>query len=63
MSAALTNEDSCLDGFQVAKGRVKAMVTGRVHYLSKLISNALALVNTFAGNLIDVRHQSPQVVL
>nr|ABK22757.1 unknown [Picea sitchensis] len=49
MSAALTNEDSCLDGFQVAKGRVKAMVTGRVHYLSKLISNALALVNTFAA--------------
>jgi len=49
MSAALTNEDSCLDGFQVAKGKVKTIVTGRVHYVCKLISNALALVNTFAA--------------
>lgn len=49
MSAALTNQDSCLDGFKVAKGRVKGMVTDRVHYLCKLISNALALVNKFAA--------------
>lgn len=58
MSASLTNQDSCLDGFKVAKGRVKGMVTGRVHYLCKLISNALALVNKFAatkgGYKIDV---------
>jgi pectinesterase inhibitor-like protein len=49
MSAALTNEDSCLDGFQVAKGRVKAMVTGRVQKVCKMISNALALLNKFAA--------------
>lgn len=49
MSAALTNEDSCLDGFQPASGRVKAMVTPRVQKVSKLISNALALVNKFAA--------------
>jgi len=48
MSAALTNENSCLDGFQVVKGRVEAMVTARVHYMCKLISNALALINRFA---------------
>ncbi|GLJ13672.1 hypothetical protein SUGI_0217890 [Cryptomeria japonica] len=51
MSAALTNEDSCLNGFQaVQNGRVKILVQGRVQNASKLISNALALVNNLASN-------------
>ncbi|GLJ13674.1 hypothetical protein SUGI_0217940 [Cryptomeria japonica] len=51
MSAALTNEDSCLDGFQdVGKGRVKVLVNGRVQHACELISNALALVNKLAGS-------------
>nr|QIR83199.1 pectin methylesterase inhibitor 5 [Cunninghamia lanceolata] len=51
MSAALTNEDSCLDGFQGVggDGRVKRLVQGQVQYDSKLISNALALVNWLAS--------------
>jgi pectinesterase inhibitor-like protein len=51
MSAALTDQDSCLSGFQDlnASGNVTAMVTGRVQNVCKLISNALALVNTFAA--------------
>lgn len=51
MSAALTNENTCLDGFQDlnATGRVTVMVTGRVQYVCELISNALALVNRFAA--------------
>nr|QIR83197.1 pectin methylesterase inhibitor 3 [Cunninghamia lanceolata] len=45
MSAALTNEDSCLDGFQAVRdGRVKKLVQERVQNAEKLISNALALV-------------------
>jgi len=51
MSAALTDQDSCLSGFQDlnASGNVTAMVTGRVQNVCKLISNALALVNAFAA--------------
>lgn len=51
MSAALTNEGSCLDGFQDlnATGKVTAMVTNRVQNVCELISNALAFVNTFAA--------------
>eukprot|EP01018_Ginkgo_biloba_P036987 Gb_28157 [translate_table: standard] len=48
LSAALTNEDTCLDGLQNVKGHVKVLVKGKVHNLCKLISNALALVNRFA---------------
>jgi len=51
MSAALTDQESCLNGFQDlhATGHVTAMVTDRVQNARKLISNALALVNTFAA--------------
>jgi len=51
MSAALTNENTCLDGFKDlnAAGKVTAMVTGRVQNVCEFISNALALVNTFAA--------------
>jgi pectinesterase inhibitor-like protein len=51
MSAALTDQDSCLNGFQDlnASGKVTALLTGRVQNLRKLISNALALVNGFAA--------------
>jgi len=51
MSAALTDQDSCLNGFQDlnASGKVTAMLTGRVQNVRKLISNALALVNGFAA--------------
>ena len=48
-AAALTNEDSFLDDFRAAIGRVKAMVTARVQNVSKLISNALALLNRYTA--------------
>jgi len=51
MSAALTDQDSCLTGFQDldTSGKVTGTVTGRVQNVCKLISNALALINTFAA--------------
>lgn len=51
MSAALTDQDSCLNGFRdlYARGHVTAMVCGSVENVRKFISNALALVNTFAA--------------
>jgi len=49
LSAALTNEDSCLDRFANAAGYAKAYVTILVQIESQLISNALALVNALAA--------------
>lgn len=49
MSAALTNEDTCTDGFEdVNDGEMKEGVCDRALYVKKLTSNALALVNSFA---------------
>lgn len=50
MSAALTDEDTCTDGFEdVSDGSVKTDVCDRVAKAKKFTSNALALVNSYAG--------------
>ncbi|KAM7484679.1 hypothetical protein LguiA_000688 [Lonicera macranthoides] len=52
MSAALTNEDTCADGFEdLASGVVKTEVCGRVVPVRQLTSNALALVNNFVAKI------------
>lgn len=53
MSAALTNEDTCSDGFADVPNScpVKADVCDRVSRVTKLTSNALALVNSFANSM------------
>jgi pectinesterase inhibitor-like protein len=49
MSAALTDEETCTDGFQdVEDCPVKADVQNRVSKVKKFTSNALALVNGYA---------------
>lgn len=50
MSAALTDEETCTDGFQdVPDGPVKAEICDRVTKVKKFTSNALALVNIYAN--------------
>ena len=50
MSAALTNEETCTDGFEdVADGAVKSEVCDRAENVKKLTSNALALVNCYVN--------------
>lgn len=50
MSAALTDEETCTDGFQdVAECPVKVDVCDRVTKVKKFTSNALALVNRYAN--------------
>ncbi|KAK7320054.1 hypothetical protein RJT34_04784 [Clitoria ternatea] len=50
MSAALTDEETCTDGFQdVADCPVKTDVCERVTNVKKFTSNALALVNSYAS--------------
>ncbi|XVE91985.1 hypothetical protein REPUB_Repub01dG0058100 [Reevesia pubescens] len=49
MSAALTDEDTCTDGFEdVAEGAMKTEVFKRAANMKKFTSNALALVNSYA---------------
>ncbi|KAK9115790.1 hypothetical protein Sjap_014737 [Stephania japonica] len=52
MSAALTYEGTCVDGFElVSGGALKNDVTYRADKLKKFTSNALALVNSFADGV------------
>ncbi|KAK1419870.1 hypothetical protein QVD17_29276 [Tagetes erecta] len=53
MSAALTNEDTCIDGFDDVEGDVKREVCDLVVVVKEVTSNALALVNSYA-NMIPV---------
>ncbi|CAK7326777.1 unnamed protein product [Dovyalis caffra] len=50
MSAALTDEETCTDGFEdVGDGAVKTEVCNRAADVKKFTSNALALVNSYAA--------------
>ncbi|XP_073120131.1 21 kDa protein-like [Henckelia pumila] len=53
MSAALTNEDTCTDGFEEIGDDppVKAEVCGRMVEVTEVTSNALALVNNFVKKM------------
>ncbi|OIV93506.1 hypothetical protein TanjilG_21759 [Lupinus angustifolius] len=55
VSAALTYQSTCLDGFAGPQmdGKLKVAIRGRVISVSQVTSNALALVNRFAS-----RHQA-----
>lgn len=50
VSAAMTDENTCLDGFSGPgmNGNVKAALRSRILHLAQVTSNALALVNRFA---------------
>ncbi|XP_039025466.1 21 kDa protein-like [Hibiscus syriacus] len=51
VSAALTDENTCFDGFagKGLDGKVKASIRGRVINVAQVTSNALSLVNQFAS--------------
>ncbi|XP_038686933.1 pectinesterase inhibitor 9-like [Tripterygium wilfordii] len=50
-SAALTDENTCLDGFggRQMEGNVKTVIRNRIVNVARVTSNALALVNRFAA--------------
>ncbi|KAI3694441.1 hypothetical protein L1987_77406 [Smallanthus sonchifolius] len=45
VSAALTNEDTCLDGFKEIEGSVRSDIKRKVTNVAKVTSNALYLIN------------------
>ncbi|KAF8412400.1 hypothetical protein HHK36_000363 [Tetracentron sinense] len=51
VSAALTDEDTCVDGFagKVMNGNVKTTVRSHIVNVAQLTSNALALINSYAS--------------
>lgn len=51
VSAALTNDDTCMDGFSeyAADGDIKATVRSQIEKVAHLTSIALALVNRYTG--------------
>ncbi|XP_068651250.1 21 kDa protein-like [Aristolochia californica] len=50
VSAALTDEDTCMDGFEGMTGKVRTAVRGKIVKVAQLTSNALALVNGLAAS-------------
>ncbi|KAE8700356.1 hypothetical protein F3Y22_tig00110557pilonHSYRG00263 [Hibiscus syriacus] len=45
VSAALTNEDTCLDGFEGVDGNVKSDLKKKITNVAKVSSNALYMIN------------------
>ncbi|CAN1159041.1 21 kDa protein [Linum perenne] len=52
VSAALTNENTCVDGFEgkALNGRMKDGIRGRFRNTVMVTSNALALINKYANH-------------
>ncbi|GFP81107.1 probable pectinesterase/pectinesterase inhibitor 61 [Phtheirospermum japonicum] len=49
LSASLTNQDTCSEGFDELNGYVKSQMSGRLKDLSELVSNCLAIYAAAAG--------------
>ncbi|KAL0304771.1 UNVERIFIED_CONTAM: hypothetical protein Scaly_3010900 [Sesamum calycinum] len=51
VSAALTDDSTCLDGFsgRALNGRIKTSIRARMTNVAQVTSNALALCNKYAG--------------
>lgn len=56
ISAALTNEDTCLDGFDDVDGQVKSDVKRKITNVAKVTSNALYMINR-----LDESRQRPRL--
>ncbi|GLJ09567.1 hypothetical protein SUGI_0112010 [Cryptomeria japonica] len=54
LSAAMTNQYTCLEGLQLSKGNLEQDMNGPLSYVSNLVSNSLAMV----GNLSDKANQA-----
>lgn len=49
LSAAMTNQYTCLDGFHGSKGKTKYLIKEALHNISHHISNSLAMLNKVPG--------------
>ncbi|KNA21224.1 hypothetical protein SOVF_045330 [Spinacia oleracea] len=53
VSAALTDSDTCMAGFdgKIMDGKLKKVVRGKIVNICHLTSNSLALINCYASSL------------
>ena len=53
VSAALTDDDTCMEGFEgkAMHGKMRNVVRGRILNVAHLTSNALALINSYVSSL------------
>ena len=53
VSAALTDENTCVDGFagKALNGKIKSSIKARIVNVAQVTSNALALINKFAKKM------------
>ncbi|KAI3808883.1 hypothetical protein L1987_24846 [Smallanthus sonchifolius] len=49
VSAALTDEDTCMDGFEEGDGKMKETIRGYIVNVAELTSNALALITNLSS--------------
>lgn len=55
LSAGLTNQDTCMEGFADAKGVVKDQLLGGVIQIAELVSNSLAMFSKISGVSDDLK--------
>ncbi|XP_038896715.1 pectinesterase inhibitor 6-like [Benincasa hispida] len=53
VSAALTDEDTCVEGFEGERGKLVNLIRNRVLKVGYITSNALALVNKLAASGLE----------
>lgn len=53
LSAAMTNQDTCTEGFADVSGGVKQLMAQRLRDLSELVSNCLAIFSATSGEDFD----------
>ncbi|KAM3395001.1 pectinesterase inhibitor 3 [Capsicum galapagoense] len=56
VSAALTNEDTCLDGFKDIDGKLRSEVKRKITNVARVTSNALYLINRLDDSQNKIAH-------
>lgn len=56
VSAALTNEDTCLDGFKEIDGKIRSDVKRKITNVARVTSNALYLINQLDDSPKKIPH-------
>ncbi|KMS98552.1 hypothetical protein BVRB_4g092410 [Beta vulgaris subsp. vulgaris] len=56
VSASMTDENTCMDGFRgkVMDGKLKDIVRGKIVSIVHLTSNPLALIHCFASSMVNL---------
>ncbi|KAF2315035.1 hypothetical protein GH714_037629 [Hevea brasiliensis] len=62
LSAAMTNQYTCLDGFAYSKGKVRKTIKTSLYNISRHVSNSLVMLKKIPGVNASIPRLSPTVV-